>query len=165
MKVSIKKRSGEDLFYYLDLVEESQDRANEWAITEFVQFDGQAANLKKFLELSGERQAILTGRVFSLNVKGVRQNDDYLTYGESKFSRKLVPHNVVEKLQLKMQRLKERGETSTTSMIRSSIELFYDVELNVLEKLDYKITAFMFNYINAFLTRITEPSDEFDFDD
>jgi fumarylacetoacetate (FAA) hydrolase family protein len=165
MKVRIKERTGADLFFYLDLVEESKDRANEWAVTEFVEFDGKPVTLPDVLALSGERQAILYGRVFSLNVKGVKQTDDYVIYGDVKIERKPITHDILASLQLKMQRLKERGETSSTDLIKTSIKHFYKIDVSELEKIDYKISAFMFNYINSFLTRSSECENEFDFDD
>jgi hypothetical protein len=165
MKIKIKDRIGSDLFFYLDLVEESRDRANEWAITEFVEFDGESATLDKFLALTGEQQAILTGRVFTLNTKGVKQDDDLLTCGDIKVKRKDISHDVMTTLQLKIQRLKERGDTSTTALIKSSIQLFYFIDMEDLDTHPYQVGAFMFNYINSFLTRVSDSSNEFDFDD
>jgi hypothetical protein len=127
--------------------------------------DEEPATLEKYLTLTGEQQAILSGRVFSLNVKGFQQDDEKLIYKNEVYIRKAIAHNVLEKLQLKIQKMKEKGDTSTSSIIKTSIPLFYDVKIDDLKTQHYQVAAVMFNTISSFFNKVTDSQDEFDFDD
>lgn len=165
MKIKIKDRTGADLFSFLELADENKDRANEWAVTEFVELDDEPMNLETFIGLTNEQQVVIKGRVFTTKVKGVKQNDEELIFNSITIKRKKIPHNFIESMQLKMQKMNDKGESSITAIIKSAIGMFYDISISELEKMPYQISAFMFNYINSFLTRVTEPSDEFNLDD
>lgn len=165
MKIKIKERTGQDLFYYLDLYEENPERAKEWSVTEFVDFDDVPATLEDFIKLSGESQALITGRIFTLGVKGVFQDEDELFFKDQIIKRRPIPHDIIEKLQIRLQRLKEKGNSGISKTVRESIFMFYEIKQEELEKLDYAVSAFMFNYVNSFFSRVAESKNEFDIDD
>jgi hypothetical protein len=166
MQIKILQRTGRDLFEYLEMSAISSDRANEAAITDFVLIDGEPATLQNIVEMRGENLAILKGRVFSLQVKGIKESDDSITQLSSgiTINKKSIKHNILEEVQLKTQKVKEKGG-DMVAVLKSVIPMFYDIQISELEGLDYSIAAFMFNKINSFLASSTISSDEFDFDD
>jgi hypothetical protein len=165
-KIKILPRTGKDLFDYLSLAEIDRNRANESALMEFVQIDNTPLTLEHLVSIKGETLAILKGRIFTLQTKGITQTDNEILHDgiTEPIARKAISHNILEEIQLKTQRMKEQNEGDIVSVIKSMIPLFYDIEISQLEKMPYELAAFMFTKINFFLAQTSEPQDEFDLD-
>lgn len=164
-KVTIKPRTGKDFFNYLEMAEVNRDRANEQALLDFILIDGEELSIEQIPKMSGEALTLLKGRVFTLNTVGVKQDDEYLTFQEHKIKKLPIKYNALEELQLRIQRLQEKGSSTTVDLVKTSIKFFYEITIDELEKLPYEISAFCFSYVNNFFRRSTEAKTEFDIDD
>lgn len=165
VKITLKPRTGKDFFEYLETAETSRDRANENALMDFVLVDGEELTIEQLTKIKPEALAILKSKVFTLKVKGVVEEDETVNYGNYKIKKKKLRNDFIENLQLKIQKLQEKGNFSTTDLVRTSIKEFYEVEKSDLEVMPYEISAYLFDRINEFFRKSSSYENEFLLDD
>lgn len=164
MQVKFLERTGEDMFTFIDMSEQDKNRSYEWALTTFVLINGVPMTLEDMVKLPGDKLTILKGRVFSMSVKGVEQDDKELRYKNIVIKRKEIPHNLIEKMTVKVQKVVEKGG-SNVAVVKLFLSEFYDISLSELEKLPYQVAAFMFDKINSFFRLVNSDEDVIDFED
>lgn len=165
VKITLKPRTGKDFFEYLETAETSRDRANENALMDFVLVDEQELSIEQLTKIKPEALAILKSKVFTLKVKGVKDDEEIISFGEYQIKKKKLRSDFIENLQLKIQKLQEKGNFSTVDLVKTSIKEFYEVEKVQLDVMPYEISAYLFDRINEFFRKSSAYENEFLLDD
>lgn len=161
--VTIKPRTGKNLFDYMVRALISTKEANNWALEEFVLIDGEQLDIQKIARLSDKAYLMLTNKVFAMDApaSGIQENNIEITYKKVRIKKKKLSRDFVTEMQT-FQQTKKRD---TVTLLKYCITKFYDVSLEELEGLPYIVTSHLINNINFFLNSLSDTRDDFELDD
>lgn len=162
----ITPRTGENFFTYTKLSLQNADRAEEWALANFVKYKGKFLNINQIANLTPNAYMQLVAKIFTLNVKNVMTFDDEtIVFFSNEFDeltvKKLsINRNTISRIQAQLEDTSNPGKIVVS--LQNSILSMFDITTEKLLNSRYEIAALLVGEVNKFFEELTKPTDSID---
>jgi hypothetical protein len=164
--INYTTRTGKDFFQYMQLSIVNQERANEWAATNFVEINGSPLDLDQYLKLKPIARDKIVGSLFSLRTPdGYESDDDIVLYEDENgiqytVKKKKIKHSLLLEIQTIFESANNNRKKYVKCM-KESLTTMFDVTLEEIDTFPYPLVGGMVNELQSFLSESTRTKASF----
>lgn len=160
-KITFKKRTGKDLFEFMERAILDSKLATNWAIEEFTLIDGLPIDLVQITKLNDQAYLMISSKVFPMKDPRISEDNQGIHFEEITIRSKPIHRDFITQLQTQT----AKYANNHTGLLKHYITVFFDINIQEAEKMPFQLVAFLISKISFFLESLTDGRDEFELDE